>query len=155
MTDALIEKQGDVSRVLDEKGRDMKVTEERQPLATLAPVFSETASDRIASETSSPPSRTRTPPSIGSIDRSIVPASFTSASVSPRSVALRIARSVNARYVAPESRNDTPNAAARFLAAVLFPDPAGPSIVIIMPHSLPDPPPFVKIQFGVAKSFLA
>ena len=42
------------------------------------------------------------------------------------------AANVTARYVAPVSRWATPKAAARFRAAVLFPDPAGPSIVTIM-----------------------
>src|SRR5262249_24400236 len=46
----------------------------------------------------------------------------------------RAKASATARYIAPVSRNSKPSRSASFRATVLFPDPAGQSIVTIMGH---------------------
>src|SRR5262245_18674383 len=48
----------------------------------------------------------------------------------------RRAASVTARYMAPVSRNRKPRRTARARAALLFPDPAGPSMVMIIVSAL-------------------
>src|SRR6185312_825426 len=54
------------------------------------------------------------------------------AHASARSTPRRANATATARYIAPVSRKSNPNCSARCRAAVLLPEPAGPSIVTIM-----------------------
>src|SRR6266702_3236494 len=63
----------------------------------------------------------------------------------------RRAASVTARYMAPVSRNWKPRRRARALAALLFPAPAGPSMVIIM--ACPSSRPAVEVVERKRRNF--
>ena len=81
----------------------------------------DTSGVRIASVTSSPSSRTRSPTSIA-----------TAAATSPAGRPLRPAASATARYIAPVSRYVNPSRSATARATVDLPAPAGPSMAITM-----------------------
>ena len=82
---------------------------------------SDTSRLRIASVTSVPSRRTRSPSSI-----------FTSRARSAALPGLACSESATARYIAPESRYEKPSSRASSRATVLLPAPAGPSIATTM-----------------------
>jgi hypothetical protein len=94
----------------------------RTPMSALTcEAASETARVRIASETSRPSSRTRSPSSIAIV-------SAIRAGSPPRS----IRASATQRYIAPVSRYVKPSRSAAARATLDLPAPAGPSIAMTM-----------------------
>ena len=83
---------------------------------------------RMASVTSSP-LRSTWPGGISSLVR---PRNSTTRPASANGMSARVRARATARYMAPVSRYSNPSRLASPRAAVLFPDPAGPSIVMIM-----------------------